>query len=127
MIPISEVKDGDAVSSIEFRCVCDRYKETLHLSDGKKIDGTLLTDVCEKQCDRCGEYSGFNFTVTGRKQRPEDCVTRKQQQELLREILNSDDLKRPAKNTRDMIATVLEGTNLRALFAVERSTAAKSA
>ena len=110
---IGGVKEGDEVSVIEFKCGCGHLFRTIPIKGNGTIDGMLTAQICDKQCPRCGKYSGFKLGVDKGTDTPDKL-------KQLCAVLNGN-LRWPAEETRRIIRVLLTGRNLTLRFGVKRS------
>jgi hypothetical protein len=61
-LSLSEIKPGDGVVAVEFRCGCDFHIDTAQVQ-GAGIDAGKTRGICEKVCHRCGQFSAFAYVA----------------------------------------------------------------
>jgi hypothetical protein len=103
-LTIADLKVGDRILTVEFRCECGKPLDILAPKEGG-IDRGEICNSCEKQCGRCGEYSIFSCLLTASAKEAE-FSKRKSNQDLLCEIL-SGNLECLSETTRTSIETLL--------------------
>lgn len=137
-LDIGQIGEGDKISAIQFECsalfedsaggrTCGRCLRTVRIEETGKIDANLTADVCERQCPRCGKYTGFNFRIVarnvspdGRKEelKPEEYENRQNAQDNLCLVL-AGNLRHLSPETRWKIQELTKGRNLRLRFEVK--------
>lgn len=119
-LDINAVTGADEIVAVEFKCRCGRELKTISIRENG-VDGKVTAAICEMQCPRCGEYSGFNFLNVERDKsyKPEQQTDRQARQKNLCDLLTRN-LKHPTEETRWMLHTLMEGRNLELRFGVKR-------
>jgi hypothetical protein len=113
LIDITEVKDDDEILSIEFRCTCDKLRDTIPvdqiLRPVDQILGPRMVGVLDNRCDRgtCLKHSGFQMP------KGEKVLQRTQ-------FLDRLVLRKHTDETRQEIQALLTGSNLKLRFKVQR-------
>jgi hypothetical protein len=121
-LDIGDVKAGDEVLAVEFRCRCGHLIDTIPIDENGGIDRMRTAAICEKRCGRCAEYSDFNYLLVDKDQSTEKSGDRAERQDAQRNLCTvlARNLKQPTEETRSMIQALLKGRNLKLRFAVER-------
>lgn len=112
-LELSDVKDGDQIARVEFRCgfrhedksICNNYFDTMLTG---KIDLMRMGQIIQNRCERCGNYSGLELSPT----KP-DTGKRTQLLDLLKSLTHM------TRENRMRLEHLINGTNLRVRFAVK--------
>jgi len=108
-LDVGEVKEGEEVLAVEFRCACGRFINESRIA---QIDTRLIGEICQNQCDRCGKYSGFSLLKNQSADTPDKFT------ELCRVL--TVNLKEPfTEETRWIIQELLKGRNLKLRFGIQ--------
>lgn len=106
---IAEVKDGDEISAVQFKCeACGHCFDTIPTD---KIRGTRIGEISQTRCP-CGRYSGFDFRENISAEAPD----------MLRElcVMLIGNLKQTTETQRWKIGELMKGRNLKLRFGVKR-------
>jgi hypothetical protein len=113
-LDVSGVKENDEVLTVEFRCECGGFLDTVIVTDDG-INPNEMSNICERMCPRCGEYSVFSYLnayeakggIAGTKVPPKtEFSKRKSNQDALRELF-AGNLKRPKEEKWSLVRRLL--------------------
>jgi hypothetical protein len=113
-VDMEKVNATDEILAVEVRHACNGV-----LDPGSSNETLNVANICEKQCGRCGGYSGFDFTRADRPQIPgePDRPQRQLNQQILSALL-PEYMQRPTAKTRDLLQVMLTAGRLQFGFKV---------
>lgn len=113
-LDMEKVNDTDKILLVEVRHECGYV-----LDPGSSKETLNVADICEKQCDRCGGYSGFDFFRADRPQvqGESDLAQRHLNQQTLC-VLLPQYMRDPTADTRDLLRKLIKEGRLKFGFKV---------